>query len=254
MMTREIRELTSASGADLSRRLDALATRLDQLTDAERLELIKASARLDAWTATVRARAIVAVFDSARTDIAQAAAELEASSPGRPPRTARVAGLSHDYDDERLTHRRVGTEVALVLGVSSWVADREVDLALHLRERPQLLSSLALGRLDIVQARTILAGVDLLRTGRDNTSTHRRATKLLTRLLGPDPSHGIQDSEDSASEDSASEDSTDLVRELRRPGVTLWSLVPGRLRQIIRREVARLDPAAAAEQARRALQ
>ncbi len=42
------------------------------------------------------------------------------------------------------------------------------------------------------------------------------------------------------------------IRELTRPGSELWSIPANRLRTILRREVARLEPAAAAERARAA--
>ena len=42
------------------------------------------------------------------------------------------------------------------------------------------------------------------------------------------------------------------IRELRRAGRTVWSLAPGRLRAIVRREVAELEPEALREKARQA--
>ncbi len=83
MITRaHVEGLATASCADLARLLANAVCWLDDLTDAERLDVVKASARLDAWTATVRARAIGAVFDSAEAEIARESAELSAASTG----------------------------------------------------------------------------------------------------------------------------------------------------------------------------
>ncbi|MDP9221740.1 MAG: hypothetical protein M3P23_14550, partial [Actinomycetota bacterium] len=112
-------------GVDLARLIALAGADLDVLTDAERLELVKATARQDAWTASVRAQAIAAVYDSARAEMAAEAAELAralaralaqpGSEPGSEPgsgalpaqrgkqRSGRVglAGLSHGFDELR---------------------------------------------------------------------------------------------------------------------------------------------------------
>ena len=142
-----VRDLANASGLELARLIDDLTHDLHRLSDADRLEVVKATARLDAWTATRRAQAILAVHDSARDDIAATTAELVAHESG-----SSTAGPSHAYDDERLLHRRVGTEVALVLGISTVAADREVDFALGLREHPQVRQALADGLIHRAQA------------------------------------------------------------------------------------------------------
>ena len=176
MIRGAVRDLANASGLELARLVDTLGHDLHRLSDAERLEVAKATARLDAWTASIRASAILAVHDSARDDIAATTAEL-AAHESRPT----TAGASHAYDDERLLHRRVGLEVALVLGVSTVAADREVDFALGLREHPQVRQALAEGRIDRTQAAVVLDGVDQLESATNQA-------RVLTALLGPDDS------------------------------------------------------------------
>ena len=173
MITAAVRDLASASGLELARLIDSSMADLDRLSDADRLEVVKATARLDAWTATMRAKAILAVHDSARDDIAATTAELLTHDSA-----ASAAGPSHAYDDKRLLHRRVGIEVALVLSISTVAADREVDLALGLRQHPQVRQALADGLIHPAQARVLLDGADLL----DDPVNQ---AKLVTALLGP---------------------------------------------------------------------
>src|SRR6185437_1248153 len=102
MLTRPISLLAAASGPWLADALARLAEELGELSDADRLEVVAATARLDAWTASVRARAVAALVDSARSEVSAVSEGLAA-----PARSA--AGFSHDFDDERLVQRRVGT-------------------------------------------------------------------------------------------------------------------------------------------------
>jgi hypothetical protein len=269
---RDLARLPHAVGAELATLLERLWVDLDQLTDAERLEVVKATARLEAWTAALRAAAINAVFDSAAAEIAADAAELAqaharltagsgpaAETPAAVPAAEApvgrtVAGYSHCFDDQRLLHRRVGTEVSLVLGVSPWVADREVDLARDLAAHPPLGRALAEGRVDRTQALVIGRGLRDL-TSPDPAREQVLRGRLLARLLGPDDSPDGDDYDP----DEPAHDADDhgrpvgLVRELTRPGTSAWMLVPGKLKLILAREIARLDPTApahAAEQAR----
>jgi hypothetical protein len=243
-----MRALATARGAELASLIDECVDGLDRLSDADQLEVVAASARLDSWTASRRAETIAAVYDSAEVDLATAMPRAVDRS---------VAGHSHAFNDQRLLTRRVGTEVSLVLGVSQMIADREVDLALSLRERPRLMQALADGELDRAQATVILDEVGPL--------THRtNEIRLLTSLLGVDDTPdgdrfdgadvGPGDADEAADIVSAeaSAQEVELVRELRWPDVSLWSLVPGRLRHIVRREVARLEPQAGQERAARA--
>lgn len=241
MITGTTRDLATASGLDLARRISELSHSLPVMSDAERLELVKATARLDAWTATIRAQAILAVHDSAREDITATTTELLTHQPGH--HTA--AGASHAYDDKRLLHRRLGLEVALVLSISTVAADREVDLALALRAHPQVRQALADGLIHPAQARVILDGTDLLD---DPTSQ----AQLVTAILGPDdtPDSDHYNPEDCPDLDPWTETDRDPIRELRRPARAVWSLAPGRLRSIVRREVADLAPDALKQKAR----
>ena len=280
MITRaHLARLATATGPELACLLANTVGWLDELTDAERLEVVKASARLDAWTATVRARAIGAVYDSAEAEIAADSAEFAAAAArsnggegGDGDARCRLAGPSHGYDDLRLAHRRLGAEVSLALGVSTWVADREVDLALDLRARPHLMQALADGVLDRAQAAVIVDGANAL-------TDPVNEVRLLTSLLGPDDSPDGDDCGFPGGSSGGSGGSGGLglaavaadpdadpaafwalmqacqaasVRELTRPGSQLWGIPANRLRTILRREVARLEPAAAAERARAA--
>ena len=237
-----VRDLATASGPELARLIDDLTPHLHQMSDADRLEVVRGTARLDAWTATRRARAILAVHDSAREDIAATSAELASHESG-----TSAAGPSHAYDDQRLLHRRVGMEVALVLSISTVAADREVDFALGLRDHPQVRHALADGLIHPAQARVLLDGADLL----DDPTNQ---AQLMTAVLGPDdsPEGDDYDPDDCPQLDPTANTYRAPIRELRRAGRTVWSLAPGRLRAIVRREVAELEPEALREKARQA--
>jgi hypothetical protein len=248
MRSRVVEELAVAGGAELAPLIARAVALLPSLTDAQRLEVVKATARLDAWSAAARAQAIYAVYDSARVDIAHTRSELDEVEQGIVsrrraaglPAQRSVAGPAHAYDDRRLLHRRVGTEVSLVLGVSSVVADREVDLAADLAEQPRLRRALAEGLLDRSQALTVLDGVAPL-------SGAVRRGRVISALLGPDdsPEGDDFDPEEPVTDADELGNPIAVVPELARPGRALWSLTPGRLRHILRREVTRADPAAA---------
>ena len=92
MLTATVRDLATASGLELARLIDTSATTSHRMSDADRLEVVKATARLDAWTATMRAQAILAVHDSARDDIAATTpswshATADRAPPARPTPT-----------------------------------------------------------------------------------------------------------------------------------------------------------------------
>jgi hypothetical protein len=252
MRTGVMRDLARARGVELASLIDECVDVLDRLSDADRLEVVAASARLDSWTASRRAEAIAAVHDSAVVDLATSmVASREESAVGPAAAERSVAGHSHSFNDQRLVTRRVGTEVSLVLGISQMTADREVDLALSLRGRPRLMQALADGELDRAQVTVILDEIGPVIHGTNET-------RLLTSLLGADdtPDGDRFDGDDVVDPDvvsaEASAQQVNLVRELRWPDVSLWSLVPGRLRHIVRREVARLEPRASQERAARA--
>jgi hypothetical protein len=231
-------------GAELAEVVGRLSVEVGALSDAQRLELVAATARVEAWTASVRARAVHAVYRSVERELAADAAEL-GSGP---------VSITESFEEERFLRRRVAVEVSLVLGVSSWVADREVDLALDLAAHPALGRALAAGRLDRTQAVLICRGLRE-RTNSDPARERVLRGRLVARLLGPDdgpddcPDGDEFDPEEPAYDVDDRGEPVGVVRELAHPGGSLWMLVPGRLKAILAREVVRLDPAAAARAA-----
>jgi hypothetical protein len=252
VVERDVARLPDAFGAELAAVVQRLTGGLGQLSDAERLELVKATARLEAWTAAVRAQAVNAVFESAQ---AEQAAEQPADRAGQAGRAGGVARGSFEgsFEEQRWLYRRVACEVALVLGVSMWAADREVDLARSLAAHPPLRRALVEGRLDRAQALVICRALPEL-TSADPVRDRGVRGRLLARLLGPDDSPDGDDfdpAEPAYDIDEAGHP-VGVVRELdpqARPEATLWALVPGRLRAILAREITRADPGAAARAA-----
>jgi hypothetical protein len=100
--------------------------------------------------------------------------------------------------------------------------------------------------LDRSQASQILTAASLLaRPGHSG--------QLVSAFLGPDDS---PDGDDFDPDEAATDIDDDgrpvpLIRELSRPGATLWALTAGRLRGIAEREALRIDPTAAADNAAR---
>jgi hypothetical protein len=92
MRSRVVEDLAVAGGAELAPLIARAVAVLASLDDAQRLEVVKATARLDAWSAAARAQAIYAVYDSARVDIAQTRSELDEVEQGLVSRR-RAAGL-----------------------------------------------------------------------------------------------------------------------------------------------------------------
>ncbi|MFL6100120.1 MAG: hypothetical protein ACJ71T_09230 [Actinomycetales bacterium] len=227
--------LPQVEGAELAALVGQLTRPevLWDLSDAERLEVVKATVRADAWMAAMRARTVGAVHASV---LDQVSAE----------------GGGTGVQRRQFAERRVAVEVSLVLGVSLPAADRELDLALDLAEFPRLGRALAAGDLDVPQARVILAGLRDLHScaggaGDVDTSdesvrfAHR--SELLTGLLGPDDSpEGDEFDPDEPVTDAGPDGRPyPLFRELDRDGVTLWGIPPAKLRAIVSREAARLD-------------
>lgn len=230
-----VERLQQARGPELAELVGALSDprTLDGLTDSQRLEVVAASVRLDAWSAAMRGRAISAVHASVVAEVRADAEDLAARSE----RAVRA-----DVTRERqFADRRVAMEVSLALGSSFAIADRELDLALSLQGCPRIARALAEGRLDLRQARTILDGLDALASGDlDETMRSKRRARMVSGFLGPDSDDAVDD---------ASSEEPPLFRELARPDVTLWSLPPARMRAIIAREMAGMDPAFLAERA-----
>lgn len=231
-------QLPFTEGAQLALLLDSLTQPeiLAELSDSDRLEVVKATAQLDGWSAARRARTVAEVHASVL------AVELEDS-------TAADAVLAR-----QLAERNVTAELSLVLGVSFGVADRELALAMDLTEFPRVARALAHGELDVAQARVILTGLRDLHAGShlDSGATvpvvdrgvlfdHR--AELLTGFLGPDDSPEGDDFDPNEPVTDSAPDGQPypLFPELDRPGVTLWGIPPAKLRAIVAREAGRLD-------------
>jgi hypothetical protein len=246
-----IARLSRATGEELMALVSQLTRPevLAELTNGEHLAAIEASARLDAWTATRRARAVASLHRSVRAEIDEESAAVMAELGALEPRSAARAAV----EDRRLAERRAAMELSLAMGTSFAAADRELDLALDLEAHPRLGRALARGELDRAQARVILTGLNQLnatRPAHDPIVAAHRA-ELLTGFLGPDdsPEGDDFDPDEPITDATVSGLPYPLFRELDRPGVTLWSLSPSRLAAIIRREAARLDRDFLAERA-----
>jgi hypothetical protein len=167
-VSQRLARLERAEGLELAGHVAALTQPeiLAELSDSERLEVVRASARVDAWSASMRARTVAAIHRSALDDEGDGTQERQ------------------------LAERRVAMELSLVLGVSFFVADRELDLALDLQDFPRVGRALARGDLDLAQARVILAGLRDLDRGlpAENPIRFAHRARLLTGFLGPDDS------------------------------------------------------------------
>src|SRR5690348_3265376 len=100
-----VERLTAATGPELAILVGWLTEpdTVAQLTDSDRLEVIAASARVDAWTTAMRARAVGALHDSVTEQVCD---------PADP-----------DDRERQLADRQVAMELSLALGVSFTVAD-----------------------------------------------------------------------------------------------------------------------------------
>ncbi|MFL6100286.1 MAG: hypothetical protein ACJ71T_10065 [Actinomycetales bacterium] len=228
--------LPQVEGAELAALVGQLTRPevLWDLSDAERLEVVKATVRADAWMAAMRARTVGAVHASVLDQV-------------------RAEGGGTAIQRREFAERRVAVEVSLVLGVSLPAADRELDLALDLAEFPRLGRALAAGVLDLTQVRVILAGLrDFDRAGDlDRATRFAHCGALLSGLLGPDdsPEGDEFDPEEPVTDAGPDGRPYPLFRELDHHDVTVWSLPPARLRTILAREAARLDPTYHAQRA-----
>jgi Domain of unknown function (DUF222) len=222
---------------------------LADLTSGQHLDLIEASARLDAWTTAQRARTVSSLHRLAMAEMQEESAALVATLGPLDPRAARRAA----DEDRCFAERQVAMELSLALGTSLVSADRELDLALDLDAHPRLGRALAGGELDRAQVRVILTGLSQLpsRHGGDDEYAITRRARLLTGFLGADDSPDGDDFDPDEPITDAGPDGVPypLFRELDRPGIALWSVPPARLAAIVRRETARLDPDALAERA-----
>lgn len=202
------REWADCSGAVLSVLVANGLAQLEQLPDTvagdvEALDLARATMRVEGWAATARAKAVSQVYT--RTFV-----EHQRTGEAR---------ASHAFDDAALTRSEVAANLSLELGISLTAADREVRFALALTRHPQLAVALATGRIHTAQARTIVSEVSTLEPW---------VCERLVPALVSDP--------------GAPASGTVLVRELQRVGARVWDLPIAKLKTVIRREAAELDP------------
>src|ERR1700761_7102856 len=182
--SRDRAALGSANGTHLAQLIARLTPGIEQLADADALEFIHATARLEAWVTAQRATAIAAYHAGVLAAAEHMSDELDAirlahgghSGQGG---TKALAGASHRFDEAVALDREVGTEIALKLGVPARTADREIHLALELARWPVVHQALQAGRIDKNQARVILEEIDTL-----TDPLHQVA--LLASLLGPE--------------------------------------------------------------------
>jgi hypothetical protein len=182
--------------------------------DTQALDLATATMRVEAWTVAARAKAVAQVY-------ARSLAEHQRFGTAR---------ASHAYDSQAFTRSEVAANLSLELGISLSAADTEVRFALVLAEHPRLAVALATGRLHAAQARAIASELRCV----TQMWVQRR---IVTALVG-DPQDAL--------------DRSRLAPELRRAGVRIWSLPSSKLKAMIRRTAADLDPDSVAARAKRA--
>ena len=99
--------------------------------DALLVDLAAELARVEAWAVAQRARVVGELLERTTSELHRFGAAAHGDS------RASSAAASHVYDDERLAHRMVSTDLALATGITTWAADRELDLAEGLAGAPQ---------------------------------------------------------------------------------------------------------------------
>jgi hypothetical protein len=182
--------------------------------DAHTLDLALATTVVEGWAIAARAKAIAQLYTRTLAE----------------HQKAHTARASHGYDNQAFTRSEVAANISLEFGISLTAADAEVRFALALARHPDLHLALASGRISAPQARAVTA--EIAGIGKQWVRTH-----VVERLVG-DPQDATQRAL--------------LVSELRRAGVAVRSLPAARLRAIIRREAAALDPDSVLERVRRA--
>jgi hypothetical protein len=203
------REWADCSGAALGVLVAKGLADLEQLPDtvagdAEAFDLARAAMRVEAWAVAARAKAVAQVY-------ARTLTEHQKSGQAR---------ASHRYDDAALTRSEVAANLSLELAISLPAADQEVRLALGLAQHPVVAIALATGRIHAPQARALVSELGGIR--------HAWVQARIVRALLSDP------------QSPASEHV--LVRELRRSGAQVWDLPVTKIKAIVRREAAELDP------------
>jgi hypothetical protein len=221
-------EWADCSGAVLAKMVAEAMSTLPEIPDSpdgdqQIFDLITANTRLAAWATANQAR-LTALVHQRAWDEHRSFGLVQADAHGA------AAGPSHQYDDLAYTTAEIAGNLAMELGQSMPVAEREVRFALGLAQDNDVRLALAGGRLDVAQARAV---VDELSHVPDPD-----VRGPVVRALVSDP-----DAPDAAES---------LVRELRPGRKRLWDLTPAELRSIIRREAQRLDPTLTQDRARAA--
>ena len=221
-------EWADCSGAVLAKMVAEAMSTLPEIPDGpdgdqQIFDLITANTRLAAWATANQARLTALVHERA-WDEHRSFGLVQADAHGT------AAGPSHQYDDLAYTSAEIAGNLAMELGQSMPVAEREVRFALGLAQDDDVRLALAGGRMDVAQARAV---VDELSHMPDPA-----VRGPVVRALVSDP-----DAPDAAEV---------LVRELRPGRKRLWDLTPAELRSIIRREAQRLDPTLTQDRARAA--
>jgi hypothetical protein len=209
---------------------------------ADLVEALVGLERLKAWVEGTQARVRAGLLARRRHDLADP-----------------VAGGRHPGSS--LTFDEVAAEISLAEGVSPWTGQQRLHEATALSEWHPFLAQVEAGRLPIAKAMVVVAEGAALRhehldrevptqdspdpeTGLVPTQLR---DDLQARLLGIDalPIRELRGKGASSPQHDVAPDGADLgVAGVSAGTHGLWDLSPGRLRSAVRREVARLDPAA----------
>jgi hypothetical protein len=203
--------LLSVPLADLTRFPDSLEG------DAGLVDVMTGLARLEAWAVAQRGRVVAVLLERTRAELRRYG--LLRHSDGR----GATAGPSHGFDDDGMAERLVSTDISLALGISSWAADKEIELAEGLAAHPELGVALASGRTDRRRAELLLAEIAPV--------SGPLADAVIRSIVG-DGTHGAEEADARAA----------LIKELRLAGSSLFGLSEPELRRATRRECAALDP------------
>jgi hypothetical protein len=221
------------SGVVLAHLLAPTLANLDEVPeglegDALMLEAAVGLTRLESWAVSARMRVLATLERRQYAEMSSHGMVAHHDSRGT------TAWASHRFDDARLAHRSVSTEVSLATGITAWAADRDLDLAAGLALHPALADALARGRIDRRRVEFLLAETAVL----DGVGQDR----VVASVVG-DGTHAC-DHPDPEQRPGAHQES--LIRPLRRAGARLLELQPAVLRRAVRHAVEATDPEAGA--------
>ncbi len=151
---RRAREWADCSGAILAKLVADAMPGVPDLPDdlagdQQIFDLITANARVAAWAAANQARLTALVHARAR-------AEHEAFGLTQRDGAGTAAGAAHGFDDDRFTSSEIAANLSMELGLSLPVAEREVTFGLGLARDEKVRLALAVGRMDVAQARAVV--------------------------------------------------------------------------------------------------